>query len=637
MLRFLQSLNGSFIVKFLLILIGLSFIGWEFGTGFVRSSGGTVLTVNSQKVASQTFQQELSGRLNQIRERLGDSYNPALFAHIDIAGNILNERIQQLVLLDFAQTHNLKVTPLEVAKSITDIPAFQDDVIGFSSLQYQAALRNLGLTAPQFEALVEKDLLAGLARAPFTNIEFTNEAEIKRLANVLSESRTVRILRVIKNDVEAPQAPSEQDLLTLYEDMQSTLRTPERRTFTLINFDKSDFMQQVAVTDDEISNYFNQYKDTFGEPEGRKVQHILFKSMEKAEEAAKELEEGTPFDQVAKDYSQDRLTAENGGDLGVIYPGDMLPAFDEAAFALDIGEISAPVESSFGIHLITVSEIIEGEGQTLKEAYQEIKTTLRQEKALNALYDAVEEADEMLAGGMRIQEVALTLNTEPKNFTVDPSGLLPNGAPAPIPGNTAQILDQVFTMDTGIPSTPINMGENTQGFIEVTDIQPSKQQDFKDVQDKLKEAYEKEMYEREVLAKATKILTERLQGHSFENLAKTHNLEAPIQTFVDITRAEKAKSPLINDAVQQELVAMKAGDVLEQVIPTKQGAALYEVIEVHAGEPDDAALRHAENRLNEDFSENLFQQFITNLQNNAKIEINQDELAVIKKRVIPTN
>lgn len=637
MLRFLQALNGSFVVKFLLVLIGLSFIGWEFGTGFTRAPGGTVLTVNDQELNTRAFQRDVESRLSQVREQMGDAYSPELLARFNVIDSLLQGKITELLLLDFARGQNLSVAPEALAKAISEIPAFQDGLGGFSTAQYKIALQNAGFTVPQFEQAMAGDMVIQQVRSPFENITFTNTEEAERLARVISESRTVRVLRVIKEDVPAPSEPSQQDLRTIYEDMQSVLKTPERRTFKLLDFQMADFIPQVAVTDEEIKNYYQEYRDTFGEPEGRGVKHILVKDIETAQEVLDKLEAGTPFANVAEEYSKDSMTAEKGGDLGVIYPGDMLPAFDDAAFALEVGTISAPVQTPFGVHIIKVTEIVSGDRKSLADVKDEIRRLLRQEKALNLKYDTVEEADEMLAAGASIEDVARTLEVSYETFTVNANGMTPEGTPALIPGGAENILDQVFTMDENIPSTPIDMGQYAQGFVEVTEIIPARQQEFDEVQEELKQAYEKEMYERAILAKATKILTARLQGQNFEALAKEYKLEAPIQTFVDITRGEKAKTPLINEAVQQELVSMSAGDVMEQVIPTKMGAAVYEVTAVEPGAPSEEDIAKAQTVLSQNLAGDLFQQFITHLQNEAKIEINQDQLAVIKERVLPTN
>ena len=639
MLRFLQALNGTFIVKFMLVLIGLSFIGWEFGSGFSRAAGGTVLTVNDQEMGVRAFQRDLEGRLNQMRNRLGDAYTPELLARFNVVEAMLENKISELLLLDFAREQNLSVAPEALASAISQIPAFQDGLGSFSSSQYKIALQNAGYSIPQFEQAMAADMLINQVRAPFEGIRFTNNEEAERLAEVMTESRDVRVLRVVNDDVAAPPAPSQSDLRTIYEDMQSSLQTPEFRTFNILTFSAERMRDQVSVGEEDIKDYYQEYKHLFGEPEGRKVRHILLPDMEAAQKAVHELEKGRSFSQVAKELSRDETTAGEGGDLGVIYRGDMLPAFDETAFNLEVGDISEPVKTPFGVHIIKVESVESGGDKTLADVKDEIRETLEKEKTLNILFDRAEEADDMLAAGAGLKEAAETVGGQLETITLQSNGMGADGktlAPELLSmANPEKILDQVFTMDEGIPSTPIVLDDKTKAFIEVTEVTPSRQQSFDEVQDELHAAYEKEMYERAVLAKATKALTARMQGKSFEALAKELDLTAPIQKFVGITRAEKAKTPLINDAVQQQLVALQKGEVLEQVIPTKMGAAIYEVIDVEAGSPEDGKMTEMQALLSQNLSSDLFQQFITALQNDAKIEINQDQLVAIKERVLP--
>lgn len=636
MLRFLQNLNGTFIVKFMLVLIGLSFIGWEFGSGFSRAPGGTVLSVNGQELSMRVLQRDVESRLAQMRDRLGDAYSPELLARFNIVDSMLETKISELLLLDFARSQNLSVAPEALASAIAQIPAFQDGLGSFSKAQYRISLQNAGYSIPQFERSLRVDMLTNQVRAPFEGVAFTNDAEAKRLANVMTESRNVRILRVVNDDVEAPTPPSESDLRTIYEDMQSTFQTPEVRTFDLLTFSTDNVADQVAVSASEVETYYKEYKNLFGEPEGRKVRHILLPDTQTAEEAINALEKGRAFAEVAQEMSKDTTTADKGGNLGIIYPGDMLPAFDEAAFALEAGSISSPVKTPFGVHIIKVESIESGAQKTLAEVEDEIRKTLKKEKAMNVLFDLTEEADDMLAAGANLKEVAETVGGNLETFTLQSNGLSPEGDLELLnTTNPEKVLDQAFTMDEGIPSTPIELDTSTQAFLQVTEVVPSRQQGFEEVQSELKQAYKKETFERAVLTKATKILAERMQGKSFEKLAKDYSLSAPIQKFVDITRAEKAGTPLINEAVQHQLVSLQKGGVLEQVIPTKQGAAIYEVIDVEAGTPSAEKTQELQTLLSRNFASDLFQQFITALQNNAEIEINQDQLVAIKERVLP--
>ena len=650
MLRFLQSLNGSFIMKFVLIIIGLSFIGWEFGARFAsNTSTSAVLTVNNQEMSQQDFQRALDGRLNHIQQQMGDAYSPELAARMNLTQRVFQAKITELLIKDFAQQQGLVVADEDLAQQISEVPAFQDSMGNFDTSQYKITIRNAGFSVNQFEQAMAGDILTKRARAPFENIEFTNQKEIKRLARLLSESRTVRILRVLRSDVPAPSEPTEQDLRTLYEDMQSTLKTPEQRTINMLVFDHKDVIERVGVTEKEIRNYYQKYRDTFGEPAGRVVQHILVEDTQTAQKAKQKLAQGVPFGDVAADFSQDSMTAQKNGNLGEVYPGDMLPAFDKAAFALEVGKVSEPVQTSFGVHLIKVTDIIPGDRKSLGEAKQEIRGILRKEKALNTIYDRVNEADDMLAAGNSIEQTAQNLGLDVIKVSVNANGQILEQSskqsgeqsgeqkPATIPGDTQKVLDKAFTMDTGIPSTALDIGENTKAFISVTNVVPSRQKMFDEVQDELRNAYNKEMYERAVLAKATKLLTKRLQGDNFERLAKEHNLQAPIKTVTDINRREKANSPLISDSVQQKIVSMKAGEVIKEVMPTKLGAAIYEVTAVKKGQSEQKDLSQAQNILSQNLAGDLFQQFIAHLENKADIDINQKALTAVRERLIPTN
>ncbi|WP_309086900.1 peptidylprolyl isomerase [Domibacillus sp.] len=137
---------------------------------------------------------------------------------------------------------------------------------------------------------------------------------------------------------------------------------------------------RIEITDEEIETYFDENKDTFTTSEQVEASHILVDDEATAKEVTAKLADGGDFESLAKEYSTDTTSAENGGELGYFGTGEMTEEFEKAAFAMEIGEISEPVKTDYGYHIIKVTGKKEAKAANLEDSKEEIKETLKQEK-----------------------------------------------------------------------------------------------------------------------------------------------------------------------------------------------------------------------------------------------------------------
>ncbi len=137
---------------------------------------------------------------------------------------------------------------------------------------------------------------------------------------------------------------------------------------------------QIEITDEELKTYFDENKDSLGEAEQVKASHILVEDEATAKEIKQKLTDGADFAELAKEYSTDEGTKENGGELGFFARGTMVTEFDDVAFALPINEISDPVKTDYGYHIIKVEEKKEAKEANFDDSKEEIKETLIDQK-----------------------------------------------------------------------------------------------------------------------------------------------------------------------------------------------------------------------------------------------------------------
>jgi len=140
----------------------------------------------------------------------------------------------------------------------------------------------------------------------------------------------------------------------------------------------------IEITDEQVETYYESNADSLGTPEQVGARHILVETEEEADEIYAELQDGGDFEELAKEHSTDEGTAESGGELGLFGRGEMAPEFEEAAFSMDVDEISEPVESQFGFHIIRVEEKNEAEEPELEEVEDDIRDTLFEQQVTEA-------------------------------------------------------------------------------------------------------------------------------------------------------------------------------------------------------------------------------------------------------------
>ncbi|WP_219834952.1 peptidylprolyl isomerase [Paenibacillus sp. R14(2021)] len=137
---------------------------------------------------------------------------------------------------------------------------------------------------------------------------------------------------------------------------------------------------RVKVTDEEVKKYFEQNKETFGQPEQVRASHILVSTKVEADDIMKQLKAGADFAKLAKERSIDVGSKNAGGDLGFFGKGEMVPEFEKAAFSLKVGELSEPIKTEYGYHIIKVTGHKEAKIATLEEKKAEIRDLILQQK-----------------------------------------------------------------------------------------------------------------------------------------------------------------------------------------------------------------------------------------------------------------
>lgn len=396
MLNFIRNHAQGWIAWFIVGLISIPFALWGINSYLSGASAVVVAEVNGSPITQTELQTSLQQYRDRMRSMMGDQFDPAMFDSASVKKDVLDGLIDQRLLRDANQTLKQRISDAAVSQFIRSTPAFQRDG-KFDSDYYAMVLARVGYTPTQYEAQLRADLLS---QELTTNIQNSSIASVKLLNEALRLERQQRELaygvvpvkqfvdKVSVDDAEVKQS---------YDDNVAVYTAPEQVKLNYIELSVDQLAKGVQVNDDELKKFYADNQNQFVGPEQRRASHILIEgdndaALEKIKAIQTRLKNGEDFAALAKETSEDTGSAEKGGDLGFFGKDVMDPAFEEAAFALkNVGDVSEPVKTEFGYHLIKLTGIQKPEGKTFDQARAEVEKMYRRQQAESIFYDKAEQ------------------------------------------------------------------------------------------------------------------------------------------------------------------------------------------------------------------------------------------------------
>ncbi len=337
--------------------------------------GDTEITVNE-------FQADFARHRAQLRQQQGDEYDEVATNQPTVRREFLEEMIDQTLLQQHADAIGLSISDEALAQLIQGIEAFQ---VGnqFSPEAYRQALSAQGLTARGFEQEVRQDLMTRTVPTALSGSAMATETEIDRMIEIQNEQRQIAVIEFPREDHKDTVSVSDEEIERFYEDNVSEFMTEERVSLRYVELKASDLTDDLALSEAELRQRYEAAEARFLSPELRRASHILLEVTDERDEAqtqafaedlVEQINAGEDFAQLAETHSADPISADAGGDLGLIEPGQMMPEFEQALYDLDEpGQVSAPVKTRFGWHVIRLDEIQPPEGMSFDEARDQIQ------------------------------------------------------------------------------------------------------------------------------------------------------------------------------------------------------------------------------------------------------------------------
>lgn len=330
-------------------------------TGFeaifnAASNNQNAAEVNGEEISRYDLDQAVNMRRRQLAQQLGQDFDASLLDDRLLRDSALGSLIDRMLLLQSAKSANFAFSSEALDQLILQTPEFQVDG-AFSAARFDQVIQQMGYSRLQFRQLLEQEMLIGQLRAGISGTGFVTDQQVDNFARLEMQTRDFATL-TLPAQQEAIEVGDEQ-IKEYYEANADRFRTPEQVIVEYVELKKESFFDQVEVSDEELQELYQ--KQIANLAEQRRAAHILIETggelsddeaKAKIDEIATRVKNGDDFAAVAKEASQDPGSASEGGDLGFAGPGVYDPAFEDALYALNEGEVSAPVKSEFGWHII---------------------------------------------------------------------------------------------------------------------------------------------------------------------------------------------------------------------------------------------------------------------------------------------
>jgi len=418
-----KGILGIIIVAFLALVFGLWGIG-DYLTGVTEKYAAKV---DGLEISQTQFEQGLAKQRQRMEQKFEGKMPDSPIFQQQMKDQVLEQLITLQVLQKMVNKEDYRVADVVLAQKIKNIQAFQQDG-AFDNNSYHAVIQSQGMTVKEFENLYRSDLAIQQLQDAVTNSSIIGQVELNIVNKIQQQTREINYLQFDDINYLSEIKVSENEISEYYELNSARYKHPEMVSISYVELTDDVLARSVEVDEEAVRQLYDDYVKSLKSKEQRKARHILIALAADADaETQKEkktkidgllsrITNGDSFEVIAKDNSEDPGSANNGGELGWVSKGMMVPEFEDALFKLKKGEVSGVVKSSFGYHIIRFDDV----KSEAVESYEVKKSELVNQFKSQSLEDDFYEKSELMAttayeNDQSLQEVADALGLEIKS------------------------------------------------------------------------------------------------------------------------------------------------------------------------------------------------------------------------------
>lgn len=568
------------------IFVAFIFVDWGIG-GLGRTNNASYAAkVGDATVSMQEFERTYKQLESQYREVYGERFTPEVAKQMQLPMQALDRLVSRQILLQEAETMDLSVSDEELRRAILGIDAFKtSDGVFVGDEDYAAILRQNGQSVAAFERSVRADLLVRKLTGALEKTVQVPDNEVEKAYRARAERAAMRFIVVPDTHAVGGQvsvAPAE--LKAYYDAHRDDFRLADQRLVDYLLVDVPRLQQSIQVSPTDARAYYDAHTADFSQPEQVRARHILLKVDDKrtAEEAQRQIDAlrkrlaaGEDFAAVAAGSSEDPASAQRGGELGFFGRGQMVPEFEQAAFAAQPGELVGPVKSSFGYHLIQVEEKRAGGTRPFEELAPQIENRLRQERAQAEAEAKAKALYAKLAAGPEAgeKELKALADAEPSTLGFATTPAFGRDDLVPGIGRQTAFSSTAFALEQGKLSEPVKVPRGW-AILRLREVRPPRVPEFAEAEAQVRQVVERQKRVERSLAELRAARAAIAGGKTLDAVAQ--ELGVAVQESGEFGENDPIRGLGVVPEVAKEAIAAQAG-AIGGPVATPQGAVLFQV------------------------------------------------------------
>ncbi|OOF48571.1 SurA N-terminal domain-containing protein [Rodentibacter trehalosifermentans] len=598
------------IAKFILGLITVSFLVGGMSGYLFNTNDTYAAKVNGETISQQTFMerynQEFETRAAQEGEAFLTQSDSPVFVNT-LRQALIERLVDQELLRQYAKELKLNVSDEMIKRAIVSDPNFQSNG-KFDNGLYQQILAQNRLNSDTYASILRGALTLEQMQKGIADSEFMVPVQVKENAQVFFQKRIARLATLPLLEAMAKQTISEDEVKSYYEANQKAFVQPEQVKVQYIEVSREDVAKGIQVSDVEIAQYYQDNKAQFV---SQRLAHIQFANEQEAQSAYQALQNGASFAELAKTHSLDKISGENGGELGWINANELPKTFEDAALSLPVGKYSEPVNVDGNFHIILVEERKE---KPLDEVKGQIADLVRQSLLENRFYSIEKNVREKAFEDSKSLDAAAQAAGVKVQQSDDFSR---QNIPAAL--NFPNVVSAIFDSDItngGVNSEPLNVGEQHFVVVRVLDHKAEGVKSLEEAKADIESFLKREKAEKTLMENATQLVDEL--SHQPNKLSEGITFSAP-QTFSFV----ETQDPILTNGIFS-MVKPEQGKTVHKVVRNSKGDVIVAALEkVEQGTLNEQELAQFGAQLSQARQFELRTQLLQALRDKAQIEINE--------------
>jgi peptidyl-prolyl cis-trans isomerase D len=606
----IKKKSTGFVAYFIVGLIALTFIVTAlYGIDFM-GSGQTVAKVGDKEISKTEFLKNFVPQQRNLQQQLGTEYSTDI--ENILKQTVIDQMVNSQILFQYAQNYGYVSTPKEVQTNIAKNEVFYKDG-KFDVDQYKKILRLNGYSVQEYEASQFQQLTQEQLRSNIEKSAFVTDFERENITSLLNQERKFDYLEIPVKDFSDQVSISDSMLKDYFDKNQDRFIKPMKVSVDFVELNLDEVTKSISPSDDDLAILYDEEKNRFSTDEERKAQHILVENKVTADQVISLINEGKSFDDLAKEYSIDTGSKNSGGDLGFFGIGVMVPEFETAVFAMKEGEVSAPIKSEFGFHVIKLNKIKESSLKSFDEVKEQLVKIYQKNQGQKMIYDLSDEMTNLAYEGS-LEELA-----EKMNLKLQTSELFSKTSKSP----NKKMINAAFSdpvLNRGENSEPIDLGDDKLVVLRLNNLEKSRNLNFDEVKTQV-EGIVKTQESKKLADKLTdEIITLISDNQKTDEILKKNNLK---WTSVGWTKRDNQKvdPSAIDLAFKAPKPNSKPGISLSKSLGSKNM-----IVRVNALKTSDENAGNVDRLLNTYETDEFYLATLKELKKEANIEIYRDSL-----------